>query len=118
MSSLLSKIGHLLGIGAAAAAKFAIAIGKTEVKVAAASPFGVALLTAIKAGEAGTTNVEKIALGIESLVPFIVKEISDPTALQADIETTARLAIEAVLPQVKDAATAPVLMLQKLAASV
>lgn len=116
MSSLLSKIGHFLGLAAHAAEKIVVSIGKAEVHVALTSPFGIAILNALKAGEAGTTNAEKYMLAAESLTSYVVAEIANPDQLKPDIDTTVKMVIEAALPQIKDAVTTPITLLEHLAA--
>lgn len=109
MSSLLSKIESLFSSGE----HYLVTLGKKELKVAATSSLGVAIKAAITAGEAGTTTVQKIELGIASLAPVIKTYITDPAALESDIETTARLVLEDVLAQIKT--TGPLAIIETLA---
>jgi hypothetical protein len=105
MTSLIHKIENLFHAGAGAEIEhFVVTIGGTALKVAKESTFGTAILNAIKAGEAGTNAVQKIGLAIESLAPTIVSLIAPGgvQAAQEDIETTARIAIEDVLAQLKN----------------
>jgi hypothetical protein len=80
---------------------FIVQLGEEELKIAENSTLGVAIVSAIHAGEAGSTPLEKIGLAISSLVPTIKTYVTDPATLESDLETTARLMIEAALAKIK-----------------
>jgi hypothetical protein len=110
MSSLLTKIANLIHGGET----FVVALGKRELKIAAASVLGQAVTAAIKAGEAGTTAAEKMELALTAFLPTLKTYITNPDALESDVETVAKSIIEDVLAQLKT--TGPLAIFEALAA--
>jgi hypothetical protein len=94
---------------------FVITLGKRELKVAATTPLGQAIKAAITAGEAGTTPVEKMTLALASFLPTLKTILADPSALETDLETAAKIILEDALAQVKT--TGPLAIIEALAAA-
>ena len=92
---------------------YVITLGKRELKVAAGTPIGQAIKSAITAGEAGTSPVDKMEKALASFLPTLKVYVTDPKALESDIETAGRIILEDVLAQVKT--TGPLAIIEALA---